>query len=288
VRNLIIAPAGARSLHRRWMGDPARRSYDVWLNGYDDEALARFAGDPVRVFDARRTMKWQMMARHLGERRAEVLAYDAVWFPDDDLAIDAPAVELLFALVHGLGLWLAQPCLGEGSHASHPVTLENRSFTVRFSNFVEVMAPVLSRHGVERCGPTFGDSVSGWGLDRVWPRMLGDPRDRIAVVDAVPMVHTQPVGGGSWYARLPIPPEEEERAVAARRGVTPPFVIRQYGGIPREAGADPAAGLAAGARFLWRIARGAPASQRWKGRFWRRQCRSVRAGRAAAGEGRGR
>jgi hypothetical protein len=282
MRNLVVAPAGDRSIHREWMGDPRTRSYDVWLNGYDADAGARFAGDPVEIHDARGTMKWPGVGRLLSAREADLARYGAVWFPDDDVSIDTAGVERMFALVHELGLWLAQPSLDPRSYFSHPVTLTNRSFVVRYTNFVEVMAPVFSREALERCRPTFGESVSGWGLDRVWPRVLGDPRDRVGILDAVPMIHTRPVGGGTWYASLPASPLEEEARIAARYGLVPPFRIRQYGGVPAGAAARREAAIPAGAGFLWRVARGAPRSQWTSGRFWRRHWRSVR---AVPGEG---
>ncbi len=279
MRNLVISPAGNRSLHQRWIGTPGGRSYDVWLNCYEANAVARFAGDPAQVFDARGTMKWQMISRLVAERHDEILSYDAVWFPDDDVSIDAAGVEQLFEMVHGLGLWLAQPALGDGSFYSHAITLENRSFIARFTNFVEIMAPAFSRGALERCASSFGESVSGWGLDRVWPRILGEPRDRIAIVDAVRMIHTQPVGGAGWYSKLKLPASDEEAHVAARHGVVPPFGIAQYGGIPREGPRRREAVIPAGAGFLRRIICGAPRSERWNGRFWRRHWRSILAGR---------
>jgi hypothetical protein len=223
-------------------------------------------------------MKWPAIARLLERRRAELDRYDAFWFPDDDLSIGAAAVERLFDAFRALDLWLGHPALAEGSYFSHPVTLENRSFAARYTNFAEVMAPVFSRRALELCRPSFGETVSGWGLDRAWPRILGDPRDRIAILDLAPVIHTRPVGGGAWYAGLPETPLQEEARLAARYGVVPPFRILQYGGIPREAGPRPEAAIPAGAGFLWRVVRGAPRSQWGSGRFWRRQWRSVRGG----------
>jgi hypothetical protein len=283
VRNLVIAPAGERSLHHRWMGDPATRSYDVWLLCYEDASLASFTADPVRTFDARGTMKWPGISRVLQARAPEVAGYDAVWFPDDDLAIDAPEVERLFATFHALDLWLAQPALADGSYFSAALTLRCAAFVARFTNFVEVMAPILSREALRRLAPTFGESISGWGLDRIWPVLLGEPRDRVAVIDAVSLVHTHPVESGSWYAALAERPRDEADRLCARYGVPLPFAFRQYGGIPAEAGPRRDAIVPAGGAFLWRLVRGAPPSQRLRGWFWRRQWRSVRAGARALG-----
>lgn len=281
MRNLVIAPAGAKSLHRGWMGDPERRSYDVWLNCYEEASLAAFAADPVRTFDARNTMKWPGIARLLEANAAEAARYDAIWFPDDDLALGPADVERLFEVFHALGLSLAQPALADGSYFSAALTLRCPAFVARYTNFAEVMAPILSRDAVARFKESMAESSSGWGLDWIWPHLLGDPTDRIAVVDAVEVLHTKPVAGGAWYQALAERPGDEARRLSAKYGVPLPFAFRQYGGIPAEAGLRRDAVLPAGPAFLWRLVRHGPRSQRLRGWFWRRQWRSVVAGRRA-------
>ncbi|HSC65029.1 MAG TPA: DUF707 domain-containing protein [Caldimonas sp.] len=69
---------------------------------------------------------------------------------------------------------------------------------LRFTGFVEVMAPLFSREALRSCAPTLDESRSGWGLGWVLPTLceragLG----RIAIIDATPVRHTRPVGGSS-------------------------------------------------------------------------------------------
>lgn len=273
-RNLILARVGDRSLHRGWLGDPATRSYDVWLDYFGADA-GRYAGDPARLLLRPGLTKWQGLAAVVAEHRAALEGYDAVWLPDDDLAVAPDVIERMFDAFHRLGLALGQPALADGSYFSYEWLLESRGFTARFTNFVEVMAPIFSREALRACAGTFGESVSGWGLDLVWPALLGLPRDRIAVIDASPVLHTRPIASGDWYARLPVRPGEEKRRVAARHGVQVPYRYRQYGGVPREAGPDPAAALGPGPGLLVRMALGAPPSQRFRRRYYSRQLRSA-------------
>lgn len=273
-RNLILARVGDGSLHRGWLGDPATRSYDVWLDYYGAD-LGRYGGDPARLFLRRGLTKWQGLAAVVAENREALEAYDAVWLPDDDLAIAPEAIERMFEAFHRLDLALAQPALAEGSYFSFELLLESRPFFARFTNFVEVMAPIFSREALRACAGTFTESVSGWGLDLVWPALLGRPRDRVAIIDATPVLHTRPIATGDWYRRLPVPPGDEKRQVARRHGVEMPYRYRQYGGIPREAGADRAAALCPGPGLLLRMALGAPRSQRFRRRYYSRQLRSA-------------
>ncbi len=272
-RNLILARVGDASLHRRWLGDPATRSYDVWLDYYGAD-VGRYAADPARLLLRRGLTKWQGLAAALAEN-PEAFEYDAVWLPDDDLAVDPAGIERLFDAFHRLDLALAQPALADGSYFVYEVLLESSAFFARFTNFVEVMAPLFSREALRACAGTFTESVSGWGLDLAWPAVLGSPRDRIAVVDAAPVLHTRPIATGDWYKRLPVLPHVERDRVAASHGVKLPYRYRQFGGIPRAAGPDRGATLPPGPSLLLRMAAGAPRSQRFRRRYYARQLRSA-------------
>jgi hypothetical protein len=235
-RNLVICRAGPHSLHRRWMGDPASRTYDVWLDAYDDGA--RWESDPVRYSTDSNTTKWPRIRRLLKDRSAAVARYEAVWCPDDDLDFDSYTAERLFARFRALRLDLAQPSLTKGSFFSFYTTLRHRTFVARFTNYVEVMAPMFSRRALEICSPTFDRSVAGWGLDMIWPSLLGNPRDKVAVIDAVSVTHTRQVASGNWVKSLVVPPREEMAELLRLYGIPHPYPQRHYGGLVSMPGAS--------------------------------------------------
>ncbi len=271
MRNLVFCRVGERSLHGGWIGQPATRGYDVWLDCYCDPGA--WVGAPAKVTDGRGTTKWPRVAELLAADPAAFERYDAVWFPDDDLAIDAGTVERFFALFHAANLALAQPALADGCYWSHELTLATGSFALRYTNFVEVMAPAFSREALRACAPSFSASRSGWGLDYAWPRVLGNPVDAIAIVDATPMVHTRPVGGGGAYVWPEA--EAELRALVERYGVPLPFRYRQFGGAKRRRDGAAGARVGGGLPFLVRLALGAPQSQRWRAHYWKLMCATV-------------
>lgn len=278
-RTLVFCRAGEGSLHRQWIGDPATRSFDVWLDCYCDPAL--WAQEPAKVTDGRGTTKWLRLARIFAEEPQVFDPYDAIWFPDDDLAISTEAVESFLGVFHLRRLALAQPALQDGSFFSHELTLASAAFELRYTNFVEVMAPAFSRAALHTCAETFGVTRSGWGIDSVWGKLLGDPPDAIAIVDATPMVHTRPVGGGGLYKVLGIDPGDEKRAVTARYGVAERFPFRQYGGITRGAPGE-SRHTTSRSDFLRHLLRGAPRSQRWRAAYWTIMLRTLRQREEAA------
>lgn len=78
----------------------------------------------------------------------------------------------------------------------------------------------FERHFLEACLPTFAETLSGWGLDWVWPHRLGAETRRSAIIDAVAVTHTRPVGGPT-YGKL------REAGITARDEATD--LLRKHG-----------------------------------------------------------
>jgi hypothetical protein len=130
--------------------------------------------------------------------------YDYIMFLDDDIVLPFRDVDRLFQSAADLGLHLAQPALDSRSYGSWEITRQAGGCFLRLTNFVEIMAPIMSAHALKTCVGTFDESVSGWGLDLVWPKLLNYPIDKIGIFDAFPMTHTKPIdpNGGRFYVYL--------------------------------------------------------------------------------------
>jgi len=274
-RYLAFSRVGDTSTHREWMGDPATRSYDVWLDYYGEEDYRRWADDPVHLTDGPGTVKFARVSA-LGD---VIGRYDAVWLPDDDLKVDAAGVERLFETFTRRNLLLAQPSLADPSYVSHEITRWNGSFEVRYTNFVEAMCPLFSREALRACVPSFTESLSAYGLDMIWEKILGSPRDRIGMIDAAPVVHSRPVGGGTWRRPAGMDPDGDRAKMFGMYGVEAPFKFRTYGGLLRGGGGGEAGFVPAGLGFLAKMAAGVPPSVRFQRRYWSRTLKSVWRGR---------
>jgi hypothetical protein len=114
--------------------------------------------------------------------------------PDDDLMTGWRDINRLFEICYRHSLMLAQPSLGANSFISHALTRQDERYWLRFSKFVEIMCPLFSREALRICIETFKGMNSGWGLDHMWLRLLGDIASRIAIIDEVAVLHGRPIG----------------------------------------------------------------------------------------------
>ena len=196
------------------------------VNYFGDDP-ARYRNDDGQRIDSKGP-KWPALHDLIQKLGEDVFYYDRVWLPDDDLRATKDDINLFFDIVEKHALTLAQPALTRDSHLGHLVTLKNRSFQLRFTNFVECMAPCFSRDFLKQMLPTFNANISGWGLDYIWPTKISD-WTRIAIVDAVSVCHTRAVGGPNYVhvTSAGKTVQQEMREVLIKYGITtvdPPFV----------------------------------------------------------------
>lgn len=194
-RTLAVVRCGDKSLHESWA--VGERSFDVAVSYFGDDVARLF---PEAAYVHRfKGGKWDGLYAFFQAFPEARDAYDYFWFPDDDIAASACEIDRLIAVGKAYALDLFQPALDDRSYFSHLLTLRHSSFTLRYSNFVEIMAPVLSRALLARALPTMAETKSGFGLDFLWAEMAGTLVDEcarnVAVVDAVCIRHTRPVGG---------------------------------------------------------------------------------------------
>ncbi len=219
-RFLVVARAGDQSLHPQWTSALSERDWDLVVSYFDDDPHRfRDAGE-IRIDD--KGHKWP--ALHALLSRANFWRrYDYIWFPDDDLAADQASISELFRKAAGFGLMLAQPALSWTSYFSHPITIRHPSFRIRMTDFVEIMAPCFERSFLDACLPTFRESVSGWGIDRLWPRLLPLNTRRCAIIDDVEVTHTRPVGGPTYdkLREQGISARAEYQALLRKHGIPP-------------------------------------------------------------------
>lgn len=202
-RNIVFVRCGKRSAHRRLYPLPAQRSWDCVLSCYEPHEPQDLAqADCVMTGGV---SKWDAFAQARFDRpELGFAAYERFFLVDDDVEFGEVAdIERLFGIAREQDLAMCQPSLSARSHVAWGITRRHESWFLRYTNFVECMAPLMSAEAVTLLQEEIRAAVSGCGLDLVAHRVLGRQR-RMAVIDAVSVTHTQPVDtqGGTFYRYL--------------------------------------------------------------------------------------
>lgn len=189
-RNLVFVPANENSMHLEWIPD-AHRDWQLFVNFYGDDST-RVRNSPHEYFSQMKGWKYEVFYELCKSGRLP--EFDYIWMPDDDIETTWSDINRLFEYARRFDLQLAQPALTRDSHRSHKITTVQSHYELRYTSFVEIMCPLFSHDCLQQMVHTFEGSVAAWGLDYVWPLLLGYPKDRVAVIDAVPVKHSRPVG----------------------------------------------------------------------------------------------
>ena len=217
--NLALFRSGPNSLHPHAVEQLADQNFDYALSWFGDEPPK---ADDALFVHMQKGAKWPGLERTLVEHWDTIQQYDYVWLPDDDLLCRPELVSRMFAICRDLQLDLAQPALTRDSYFSHLISMQHTEFQLRFTNFVEIMAPVFSADMLARIFPTLTGNVSGWGLDSLWPRLT--QIGKVAVIDDTPVKHTRPVGGPNYaFSKAAgMSPAQEAILTMTRYGIDTP------------------------------------------------------------------
>lgn len=186
MRNLILVPSGGEESYiASWMaGNP---SYHLMLVDYspNGDAPSDFAHYVHREIG----FKTEILYRAIEAHRDLIDSYDAIWLPDGDLAISPADLERMFSEFHRLKLHLAQPSI-IGPYVNVQVTGRRSWCRYRYTDFVEVMCPLVTPWALHQIKDTFPLTRSAWGQDWIWPERL--PAGSVAVFDQISAYHSKP------------------------------------------------------------------------------------------------
>lgn len=232
-RNLVFARVGRTSLHHHWLTEPAAdRNWDLQLSTWVPDLVDQLTeGDFPVWFHA--GVKYTSICDFFQDRPELLDRYDYVMFPDDDLMFDQGAISRLFDLCRGEKLSLAQPALRPSSYIAWPIVLQAPRFKLRFTNYVEPMAPICKASYLSALLPLFRRWPTGWGLDDVWSLLMPDVAYGSAIIDCEPMLHLRPLATGDIYKAftdLGMDPKRDWQEIRASY-VIPGEGKHIYGGI---------------------------------------------------------
>jgi hypothetical protein len=203
-KNIIIIPCGDNSLHTEWISNNSNFDIGIIYYGSDEDKFNEYSSKANFSLKLKGE-KWFLINEFLDTYKNKLNKYEYFWFPDDDLKGDVDSVNKLFDLNKTYNLELSQPSLD--GHISHEIVKHVYGNLLRYTNFVEIICPLMSYSTVLKLKHTFTLTQSGWGVDFLWTKLLNNPTDKIAIIDDVIITHTKPVG--SDYSRLNVNPMDE-------------------------------------------------------------------------------
>ena len=189
-QNLVISAVSDTSLHRKWSESKDFDSLLIYFGdkeGFEKEST---------FYKRAKGYKYHLIQDVL-EEMPELFEYEYIWLPDDDIAAHPSDVCKLFSLMNKYNLQIAQPSI-MGYYGAN-ITLHQKGSKIRFTNWVEIMCPCFSSSALKICKSCFKENNCGWALENIWNHLLGHPKDKIAIIDDIIVIHTRPVLTGDTY-----------------------------------------------------------------------------------------
>lgn len=234
---LVCVRIGNDSAFEAWFRPEQPRSWDLFLSYY------RAPEGPLRhhaEFVSHGGLSKFSAVKRLCEEHPHLFQrYFAIWIVDDDIDIDFASVDRLFTEMTQFGLALVQPSLSRDSYFYWKITLNEPESRLRYTDFVEVMMPAFSQAAFQQCVGTFDQSISSWGLDFAWPKLLGYPPHRIGILDSIVARHTKKLDTkeGPFYkylASIGVDPAKELNRVVKTYGLSGNLSARVVARVPAD------------------------------------------------------
>lgn len=184
----VISAIGINSLHREWL--KGNNDFDLHLIIYDS-SYNRFYND-TNYICYQNGQKYNLIYNYLQNHSEYLEKYEYFFLPDDDILIDGDNILELFESMKSNSLHIAQPAL-TNSYFTYEHTLKKKFTKLRYTNFVEMMAPCFSQVAIKQTLFTFNENPSGWGIEFHWPKIIGFTGNEMAVLDHIIAIHTRPV-----------------------------------------------------------------------------------------------
>lgn len=136
--------------------------------------------------------QWNFLAQYVTPGVCKKYEYIFTWA--DDLDIENFSYKNFIKIMKQNKLYMAQPALTHKSYYSHIITLKDQNYKIgRFTDFVEIMAPVFSREAYPHFWKMISENFSrfGWGYDILAESLCG--YKRMGIIDCETITHKKPV-----------------------------------------------------------------------------------------------
>lgn len=221
-KHLLLTRSGKHSLHPTWNQAPSDdRNYDLIALNYDADATPPQSAQDELVFlpgpKVAGYIQW------LSENPWVFEHYSYIGLFDDDIATSQDQITRIFQYTETLGLSVGQPALSDDSYYAIPITRRHKSFLHRWTNWVEIMAPVFRSDFLKKCMSSLEiNPYGGCCTEVIWTTHCSHMPGEIAIIDATPIQHTRrtaTAGSGDANAKNARIAHLRKRLVMAQTGI---------------------------------------------------------------------
>jgi len=184
----VISSVCGRSLHREWLkGLP---DFDLHIIIFDN-SYNQFYKD-TDFISYQQGYKFKVLYDYLIKNPEYLEKYEYFFVPDYKIMMDADNISILFKQMQQYDLQIAQPALSD-SYYSYLHTIKDRLCKLRFTNFVEMMAPCFSRDALKKVLFTFNENNSAGGIEFHWSQLIGFTGREMAIIDDIKAALPRPI-----------------------------------------------------------------------------------------------
>jgi len=205
--NLIIVPVGLDidhfvKLHElefdmndHWRNIANDRNYDILAVQYGDYVPQEGTYDYLLKATGN---KWKILKSIKNE--IDFAQWDYIGLYDDDIVTTTDCITAAFNYAKINNIAAYQQALSPGSESNWPVTRQQEGWAVSFTNFMEIMCPVLRQDCLFKVIDLIDkyDVNHGWGLDFIFSDLFDSD---IGIIHFAPMFHPSRPSTGSSYKK---------------------------------------------------------------------------------------
>ena len=123
-------------------------------------------------WERRKGSKMQNFHYIWNKYRDLIMTYERFFILDDDIVFNTRDINECFRLSKQYNLWMLQPSFHGDSKISHEITRKQNGNTLRYSNFVEINTPLVTREVIVDIMKLYCPSLTGWGIDCMMSHVL--------------------------------------------------------------------------------------------------------------------
>ena len=197
MKNLVFTSAGQREFRDK-DNKPFVNNNPIneWTKGLKDFDLVTYCYDDRDIGKDKSNLwirrpgftKYQNFNHYASFYPKHLEQYDYVWVVDDDMFMSTDDINKMFQMMEDYNLDLAQPSISLDGMNYVQIFAHDSRYTLRYTNYVECCAMLLSKRGLEKVKRTFSETVTGWGWDALVSDMILE-KENVAVLDSVQAYH---------------------------------------------------------------------------------------------------